>query len=237
MDNSDSLRNQIYGNMQLKTTEELMSILEQDDHEEWTDTAFEVVKKILIQRTERLPELPSNSTDFTGKPVDWEAVNWKAISDKCDIMLGKTKLLSLLLIFVVLTVTVGLITFFSPISEASKFTIFTFVFLLLAGVFGASIWSYIKTQEAKRIVAKARVYLKDTRGRNRDSIYDVGFAIKSAFILSKDGELVIDNNWNGHHTFSISIHHYNRLEEQDIVNLIFLSNNRFLGLLEDFEEN
>ena len=88
-----------------------------------------------------------------------------------------------------------------------------------------------------RIVAKARVYLKDTRGRNRDSIYDVGFAIKSAFILSKDGELFIDKNWNGHHTFSVSTHLYDRLEEQDIVNLIFLSNNRFLGLLEDFEEN
>ena len=80
MDNSDSLRDQIYNNMQLKTTEELLLILEQDDHDEWTDTAFEVIKKILIQRTGRLPEVPAPSTNIAGEPTDWETINWQAIS-------------------------------------------------------------------------------------------------------------------------------------------------------------
>jgi hypothetical protein len=41
--------------MQLKTTEELTEIWEQNDHEEWSDTAFDVVKKILKQRTGKMP--------------------------------------------------------------------------------------------------------------------------------------------------------------------------------------
>jgi hypothetical protein len=236
MNNSDNLRNQIYNNMQLKTTEELMSILEQDDHEEWTDTAFEVVKKILIQRTGRLPDLPATIMYSFEKPTDWETVNWQAISDKCDQMLRGTGLLTRILVFVFLLLPLGLIIFFSPESGANKLVTFSIAFLLWAVLFGVNVWLYLRTQDAKRIVAKARVYLKDTRGRNRGTVYDVGFAIKSAFTLRKDGELVTDNNWNGHHTFSVPVQIYNRLEEQEIVNLIFLSNNRFLGLLEDFEE-
>ena len=102
-------------------------------------------------------------------------------------------------------------------------------------MFGANTWSYLKARSANRIVAKARVYLKDTRSRDRGRIYDVGFAIKSAFVLSKDGKLILDRSWNGHHTFSVPTQIYNTIEEQEIVNLIFLSSNQFLGLLEDFK--
>ena len=49
MDNWDDLRDQITNSMQLKTTEELKSILEENDSEEWSDTAFEVVKEILAK--------------------------------------------------------------------------------------------------------------------------------------------------------------------------------------------
>jgi len=236
MDNSDSLRDQVYNNMQLKTTEELMFILEQDDHEEWSDTAFEAVKKILLQRTGRLPELPVTTMYSLGKPTDWATVNWQAVSDKCDNVLRGAGLLTRILIFVFLLLPLGLIIFFSPASGANKLVTFSIAFLLWVGLFGANVWSYLRTQDAKRIVAKARVYLKDDRSRNRGTVYDVGFAIKSAFTLRKDGELVMDKNWNGHHTFSVPVQLYNRLEEQEIVNLIFLSNNQLLGLLEDFEE-
>jgi len=236
MDNSDSLRNQIYNNMQLKTTEELEFILEQDDHEEWTDTAFEVVKKILIQRTGRLPDLPATTMYSLGKPTDWETVNWQAISDKCDKMLIGAGLKTRILVFVFLLLPLGLIIFFSTASGSNKLVTFSFAFLLWVVLLGINVWLYLRTQNAKRIVAKARVYLKDARGRNRGTVYDVGFAIKSAFTLRKDGGLVMNKSWNGHHTLSVPVQHYNRLNEQEIVNLIFLSNNWFLGLLEDFEE-
>jgi hypothetical protein len=235
MDNSESLRDQIYNNMQLKTTEELLFILEQDDHEEWTDTAFEVIRKILIQRTGRLPEVTAPSTNIAGESTDWETINWQVISRKCDKVLGRTSLTTRVVVFVVFTSIIGWVSF-SPLPNGPNgLYIFAFVFILYASMFGADTWSYLKARSANRIVAKARVYLKDTRSQNRGSIYDVGFAIKSAFVLSKDGKLIVDRSWMGHHTFSVPTQIYNRIEEQEIVNLIFLSSNQFLGLLEDFK--
>ena len=54
-----NLRSEIYANMQLKTTAELLKIWEENDHDEWTPLALDVVKKILFQRTGRLPEIPA----------------------------------------------------------------------------------------------------------------------------------------------------------------------------------
>ena len=238
MDTSDDLCNQIYNNMQLKTTEELLFILEQDDHEEWTSTALEVAKKIVIQRTGRLPDVPSTSAMYSsGQPVDWETVNWQAVSDKCNIPLRKWSLLPTPpVIFAFFLAGLAFSTLFSPANGVFKLVSFTIVLLLVGGVFGVSIGSHLKAQKAQRIVAKARVYLKDMSERNNDTVYEVGFAIKSAFILSEDGQLLMDKKWNGHQTLSVPTRVYHRLKEQDIVNVIFLSNYRLLGLLEDFEE-
>ena len=235
MDNSDDLRDQIYNNMQLKTTEELLFILEQDDHEEWTDTAFEVIKKILIQRTGRLPEVPAPATNIVGAPIDWETINWQAISKRCDKVLGRTGLTTRIVVFVIFTAIIGWVSFSPSVGGTDGIFTFAIVFFLYAAMFGANTWSYLKARSTNRIVAQARVYLKDTRSRNRGSIYDIGFAIKSAFVLSKDGKLILDKSWNGHHTFSVPNQVNDRIEEQEIVNLIFLSSSQFLGLLEDFK--
>ncbi len=235
MDNSDDLRDQIYNNMQLKTTEELFSILEQDDHEEWTDTAFEVVKKILIQRTGGIPEVPAPLTNIAGEPTDWETINWQVISKKCDKVLEGTSLRTRIVVLVISTAIVGWATSSPTTNGTERLFIFAVFFLFYAVTFGVETWSYWKARSANRIVAQARVYLKDTRSQNRGRHYDIGFAIKSAFVLSRDGNLILDKSWNGHHTFSVPAQIYNRIEEQEIVNLVFLSNNQFLGLLEDFK--
>ncbi|MGA7193313.1 MAG: hypothetical protein WBW94_06745 [Anaerolineales bacterium] len=53
-----NLRDEIYANMQLKTTDELLRIWEENDHEEWTPLAFDLIKQILFQRTGVLPDVP-----------------------------------------------------------------------------------------------------------------------------------------------------------------------------------
>lgn len=52
---SDRLREQIYGNLNLKETDELLEIWQKNDHVEWSDTAFDVVKDILIERIGEVP--------------------------------------------------------------------------------------------------------------------------------------------------------------------------------------
>ncbi len=58
------LLDQIYNSMQLKTTDELKLILEYDDREEWSDTAFDVVKQILLERTGELPLITKNLQEY-----------------------------------------------------------------------------------------------------------------------------------------------------------------------------
>ncbi len=53
---NDDLRNEIYSNMNLKETDELIDIWEQHNLDEWTDVAFDVIEEIL---RDRLGELPS----------------------------------------------------------------------------------------------------------------------------------------------------------------------------------
>ena len=56
MSERESLRDQIYANMELKTTEELQEIWEKNDRGEWSGTAFEIIKEVLFQRTGELPQ-------------------------------------------------------------------------------------------------------------------------------------------------------------------------------------
>jgi hypothetical protein len=53
MDNN--LRKQIYGNMSLIETDELVKIWQENDQKEWTDLAFNVIREILINRLGELP--------------------------------------------------------------------------------------------------------------------------------------------------------------------------------------
>jgi len=52
---SDELRQQIYNQLNLRETEDLLEIWHTNDHEEWSDTAFEVIRKILGERLDEVP--------------------------------------------------------------------------------------------------------------------------------------------------------------------------------------
>ena len=59
---SDNLRNQIYSNLNLKPTDELIEIWQKNDRVEWTETTFEVLQEILQERLGELP--PQNEPVF-----------------------------------------------------------------------------------------------------------------------------------------------------------------------------
>jgi len=63
---SNELYNQIRNELNLRETEDLLEIWHTNDHEEWSDAAFEVVKQILI---ERLGEIPPQK-DFVDETQD-----------------------------------------------------------------------------------------------------------------------------------------------------------------------
>lgn len=52
---SDDLRNQIYDNMNLKSTDDLVEIWLKNDRNEWTDVAFNIIEEIILKRTGELP--------------------------------------------------------------------------------------------------------------------------------------------------------------------------------------
>jgi len=66
----NSLKNQIYGNMQLKETDELIEIWKRDNRAEWSDTAFEVVKEILLDRLGELPPQEPENVDIESETFD-----------------------------------------------------------------------------------------------------------------------------------------------------------------------
>jgi hypothetical protein len=53
---NDSLRNQVYNNLNQKSTDELLVIWVQNDREEWSGLAFELIQSILEERGETIPE-------------------------------------------------------------------------------------------------------------------------------------------------------------------------------------
>ena len=56
-------RNEIYNAMQFKDSEELLSIWQDNDHVSWHDEVFEVVREILEDREEIIPEQNQAITD------------------------------------------------------------------------------------------------------------------------------------------------------------------------------
>jgi hypothetical protein len=53
---NSSLRSQIYSRMNLKETDELINIWQANNRTEWSEEAFEIVKEILVERGEQVPE-------------------------------------------------------------------------------------------------------------------------------------------------------------------------------------
>lgn len=62
---SSNLKEQIYRNMNLKDTEELLEIWRENDRVEWSDTAFEVVKEILVERIDEIPNQNPPINEYT----------------------------------------------------------------------------------------------------------------------------------------------------------------------------
>lgn len=60
---SGGLRDQIYNELNLRETEDLLDIWHTNDREEWSDMAFEVIKEILTARLGEIP--PQEETTYT----------------------------------------------------------------------------------------------------------------------------------------------------------------------------
>jgi len=60
---SDSLSNEIYNELNLKSTDELLEIWKKNDRSVWSDDGFKAIKKILIERQGSVPSQQVASTE------------------------------------------------------------------------------------------------------------------------------------------------------------------------------
>jgi tetratricopeptide (TPR) repeat protein len=70
---TESRRNEIYNNLLIKDTEELLDIWQNGDEDGWDEAVFEIIEEILL---ERLDSLPPKSTiaqlrNLIGKAEDY----------------------------------------------------------------------------------------------------------------------------------------------------------------------
>lgn len=75
---STELHQQIYQNMNLKETDELLAIWQRNDREAWSDEAMQIVKDILTERNVEIPEQTGTADDHEGEDApddgleEWE---------------------------------------------------------------------------------------------------------------------------------------------------------------------
>lgn len=62
---SNNLRNQIYSNLNMKDTEELVEIWQTNDRVEWSETTFDVLQEILRERLGELPPQDEPILEYT----------------------------------------------------------------------------------------------------------------------------------------------------------------------------
>jgi hypothetical protein len=83
---NNELRQQTYNELNLRETEDLLEIWQANDHEEWSDMAFEVIKEILRKRLGEVPpqELPSEEQEAEESFEDDDLDEWdaKLLNDK-----------------------------------------------------------------------------------------------------------------------------------------------------------
>jgi len=61
----NDLRSQIFNNLNLKETEELLDIWTSNDHVAWSDMTFDVIKELLEQRLEEIPPQDEPIFEYT----------------------------------------------------------------------------------------------------------------------------------------------------------------------------
>jgi hypothetical protein len=74
----ETLRNSIYQNFNLRETEELVQIWQENKRYEWSDTAFDVIQQILEERGEILPRQETAQKEPPAQP---DEDNEEAIKD------------------------------------------------------------------------------------------------------------------------------------------------------------
>ncbi len=68
----EDFRSQVFNELNLRDTEDLIEIWQNNDREEWSDTAFEVIREILWRRLGELPEqnAPGSQPDQADQEED-----------------------------------------------------------------------------------------------------------------------------------------------------------------------
>jgi len=84
---NNELRNQIYDSLNLKDTDELLGIWQTNDHLEWSDSAFDSIRKILTKRGIEIPEqdepiLEEIEEDVLQKRYNITEEEWRIINDE-----------------------------------------------------------------------------------------------------------------------------------------------------------
>jgi hypothetical protein len=72
---NEELRRQIYSNLNLKETDELLDTWQANNRAEWSDEAFEVIKAILKERGVEIPEQNDPVYEVEEEPVDGETLD------------------------------------------------------------------------------------------------------------------------------------------------------------------
>lgn len=79
---NNSLKEQIYRNMNLKDTEELLELWQENDRVEWSETAFDVMKEILIERLGEIPPQGAPIFEYVAEEVDDESYGFSELELK-----------------------------------------------------------------------------------------------------------------------------------------------------------
>ncbi len=237
----DGARSDIYANMQLKTTEELQAIWEDNDRLEWTDDAFDIVRKILIQRTGQVPLqdngpiffkpdffTPSDSQEDSNG-VDWQGVDWTKVYADIHSRVDRsgTRKISVAIFGLVLTLACWLV--FLPFDIPQSY----FLPMLVGGISGTLLIWGIMESRVRLIVLAALIASKYTGGRF-DEVFNLSLHVRAgdAFYVDQTGKLQPAAGWEGIRIVQVPQDLYDSCEEKDLLRLVCRSDGKALGNLE-----
>jgi hypothetical protein len=69
---NDDFRNQVFNNLSLKETDELVEIWQTNDHTQWSDTAFDVIRGILQGRLGTIPQQDEPIYEHSEPGIDYD---------------------------------------------------------------------------------------------------------------------------------------------------------------------
>ncbi len=231
----EGIRHEIYDSMNLKTTQELQQIWQEQDKEEWTEEAFEIVKQILMQRTGEIPSQPDTSHPF---PEEWVKIEWGKILEKQRSLKYKSTII-LTIVGLVFFLVFAFVSFriyfdsgiiFNSISE--KIT--SVVILLVIGLAFFGFFVILSNiSQKKKFIVKGKINIK-SEPQSRSGHSTLQLTVYNAYEISPDGQLNEWSKWKGHQYFDAYNPLSYKLEEGEIYDLLCFSNAQIWGLLEDY---